>query len=463
MKRSFAVAGLLLSVLLGLGFGSLANPAQADLTAPVSPTSTSFYSPLPTPLPEDYERQRAEAADYWLRHVHKLPVPPRLATTTPQPAMTSEPPNTMVGLPRSNIASLVSESSQTTSHRVYLPVVTKSPVEVHVFVIAYMDILMGRAEFPQLLEDIRTDLGESTRWHGTGSQSLYFTISQLITTTNTSPINTSGNLSFKAIFDTYDLCTKIDNGEIDQVWLFNPGTVPNPVEFAVNGDSYGIWNHLVDMPKCHRPRPMFTFVYANFWTDANQQLQWFPAYPHQAVHSFSHYVETLFWYRKQEDRLYCDFIAANGRVASYQESGDRSYFEFPPECSSAFERSDQYALTSLALSSRSIPQAVCGDVHFPPNITVATEPNEYQYNRSTAVQSICNTWRWGQNPAAASTSCTTWEGCTDGTAVNCPVGDTICAERRYLLWWLQHVPGVGNDSIDRQMQVRSSWWQYSFP
>lgn len=354
-------------------------------------------------------------------------------------------------------------STQVLSPRAYLPVVMKQMKEVRVFVIAYMDIPTGRAEFPQLLNDIRADLAEGSKWHGVAAPTLTFTIASLITTTNGSPTNSSGSLSFRTVFDTHGLCSKIDNGEIDQVWVFNPGNVPNPVEFAVNGDAYGIWDYLVDMPKCHKPRPMFTFVYANFYYDQNNQIHWFPAYPHQAAHSFSHYIETLFWYRKQEDKLYCDFIAANGRIASYWESGTRAYYEFPPECSDSFARSDQYGFTSLALTSKGVPKAVCGDIHFPPNITEATGPNEYKYERSNAVQSICDIWKWGQNPPSANISCTAWKGCTDGSPTNCPVNDTICAQRRYLVWWLQHIPGLDNDSIDRQGQVRSSWWDYMFP
>ena len=95
------------------------------------------------------------------------------------------------------------------------------------------------------------------------------------------------------------------------------------------------------------------------------------------------YIETLFWMRKQEDRLYCDFIAANGRIASYQElGGTRVYYEFPTGCSGAYARSDKYGFTSLALSSVGLTSSVVGDVHFPPNISAATEANEYKYDRT---------------------------------------------------------------------------------
>lgn len=134
------------------------------------------------------------------------------------------------------------------------------------------------------------------------------------------------------------------------------------------------------MPNCGKARPMFTFVYANYYPSLGA---YYPAYPHQAVHSFSHYIETLFWMRKQEDRLYCDFIAANGRIASYQElGGTRVYYEFPTGCSGAYARSDKYGFTSLALSSVGLTSSVVGDVHFPPNISAATEANEYKYDRT---------------------------------------------------------------------------------
>ena len=462
--------------------------ALLSLTIPTWVQETSFASlgkvPTSTPIAENASVQAIAAAESWLMNDHKLPNPANIPVHVSASATNSYPspptnsnlllneaypaplyesnlvipsaypaPNESVNVTQPSLPNLQSSLSfQSLLPRAYLPIVLNGRSEVRVFVIAYLDVPEGRSEFPQLLEDIRSDLSEGSKWHGVEEPALTFNVVELVTTFNSSPTNSQGNLSFQAVFDAYGLCTKIANGTIDQVWLFNPGNVPNPVEFAVNGNDYGIWNYLVDMPNCGPSRPMFTFVYVNRIGNS-----YYPAYAYQAVHSFAHYVETLFWYRKQQDKLYCDFIAANGRIPSYREG---EYHQFPSECSGNYALSNQYGFSSLALSSYGVPKSVCGDVHFPPNITAATSQNEYKYNRTNSVQSICNNWMWGQNPASSNISCSTWNGCTDGTPTNCPVNDTACAQKRYLIWWLQHIPSVNNNSMGRNGVIRESWWNY---
>lgn len=73
MKRNSVVAATLAGLLFGLAFINVADPTQGSSMATAIPTTTPFDSPIPTPTPDDYEAQRATAADYWLRNVHKFP------------------------------------------------------------------------------------------------------------------------------------------------------------------------------------------------------------------------------------------------------------------------------------------------------------------------------------------------------------------------------------------------------
>ena len=447
-----------------------ASSGQATLTVPAS------ISPTSTLLPDDYEQRREEAADYWLQNVHKWPVPPTPSpeppyiTPTPEayPFSTVEPtaivPNATATVSPSTTVDAFNEvlpasqqsqdriSPGVSSNRMNLPIILKRIIEIRVFVVAYLDEPVGRDEFDQLLANIVADLTEGSRWHGIGAPSVNYTISTLSKTTATTPSNSFGNLSYAAVFSTFRLCDKIRNGEIDQVWLFNPGNVYNPVEFAVNGDDYGFFNTLVDLPNCGKSRPMFTFVYANLL-----EGEYHPAYSYQAVHSYSHYIEAMFWMRKQRDRLYCDFLAANGRKPSHVETDER---EFPSQCAGGFARSNQYGFTSLALTSSGLSTSVIGDVHYPPNTVVATLDTRYNYERATTVSSIADRWNWGQNPPTTNVSCKTWGGCTDGTAGQCSVNSFSCPRRRYLIWWLQHIPTDDSDSIDRNGRERETWWTY---
>lgn len=86
-------------------------------------------------------------------------------------------------------------------NRMQLPLILKRIIEIRVFVVAYMDQPVGRPEFPQLLDDIIADLTKGSRWHGTEAPAVKFTVTNLVTTTSRTPANSSGNLSFLAVFN----------------------------------------------------------------------------------------------------------------------------------------------------------------------------------------------------------------------------------------------------------------------
>jgi hypothetical protein len=85
---------------------------------------------------------------------------------------------------------------------------------------------------------------------------------------------------------------------------------------------------------------------------------------------------------------------------------------------------------------------VCGDVHSPPNIPVGW-PINYDYYETQTYPSHCTDWQWGVTNTVP-ISCTTW-GCTQ-------VG--------YLVWWMQNVPGLNNNSRDRFGDLRPNWWNF---
>lgn len=95
-----------------------------------------------------------------------------------------------------------------------------------------------------------------------------------------------------------------------------------------------------------------------------------------------------------------------------------------------------------------------------PNHTRAERATEYKYWFDNSAPSICNTWYWGENPPTEDISCATWKGCQNNEPDQCPIGDVVCSQKRYLTWWLQRIPGNGNDSRDRHGETRSNWWDF---
>lgn len=94
MKRNIVVLKALLGLAFALSLLYVILQVQGASSLGTTPTALPSISPTATTVPDDYEEKRAEAADYWLRNVHKLPVPstsPTPPPVTPYPTATIEP------------------------------------------------------------------------------------------------------------------------------------------------------------------------------------------------------------------------------------------------------------------------------------------------------------------------------------------------------------------------------------
>ncbi len=86
----------------------------------------------------------------------------------------------------------------------------------------------------------------------------------------------------------------------------------------------------------------------------------------------------------------------------------------------------------------------CGSVHNPPNARF-----EYDYVDAAANASDCLNWTPDGLGAVTPLSCTAW-GCVDKS-------DTDNAQRNWLVWWMQNLPGRGNQ-ITFQGRALVNWW-----
>jgi hypothetical protein len=204
--------------------------------------------------------------------------------------------------------------------------------------------------------------------------------------------------TYKWILAQDNLCERIRNEQIDQVWLwvdprdgYGAGGGPG-VEYAIsskyfkNGVQYATY---ANPTLCGDDAP---FVMMGFDFSRTADL---------ALHSFGHYLEgllgnlqtvELFWYRY------------GGRDGS------------------------------------SLPRSLmCGNVHFPPNGTF-----DYDYSNSSFVNTTCEDWKADGSGIQTSYNCQRW-GCSQGG---------------YLTWWMQNMPNKGN-TLTYQIRKLPNWWNFT--
>ncbi|WP_460235975.1 hypothetical protein, partial [Bacillus cereus] len=107
----------------------------------------------------------------------------------------------------------------------------------------------------------------------------------------------AGNRDIAAIYQQYDICRKMNSGEIDHVWMWSNGfDSPYPAEFTING-ALGFRHHGSETqypPQCGNAGTVFSFVYANRGKDLQGNIVWGPGLPSQALHDYGHWFEDSF-------------------------------------------------------------------------------------------------------------------------------------------------------------------------
>jgi hypothetical protein len=97
-------------------------------------------------------------------------------------------------------------------------------------------------------------------------------------------------------------------------------------------------------------------------------------------------------------------------------------------------------------------QGRCGDTHFPPNGT-----HDYDYLNLTPVSSDCEDWTPAGTGQRKSTNADTW-GLIPYTWGGDPPSDTgEKTEGQWYIYWMQNMPGLGNDILDGNLTL-TNWW-----
>jgi regulation of enolase protein 1 (concanavalin A-like superfamily) len=300
---------------------------------------------------------------------------------------------------------------------VFLPFVAKKDlpaVEKTVFTISYLDATPINDPDAHQVEFI-SGIQSGSTWHGyanPGGESWlsYNTYGGSVIPINEDPPHRSDNdkFDYAAVYERFDLCSKIQAGEVDEVWIWESGT-GNAWEWVTNGPTWSAGGGS-NVPNCGRT---VTTMNLNYQREIDV-----------AYESFSHRLGGAF-----KTHYPCDYYTETWPLTGW-----------PPHCTDLV--SDTYGFVARPFAGND-DVAVCGDVHHPPNIL---DDSEYIYDDETSVQSICKDWQWDGSGQVSSFNCDEWD----------------CTHKGFHIWWMQNLPGYGNDNLDRDGNIMPNWWESLF-
>lgn len=283
-----------------------------------------------------------------------------------------------------------------------------------VFTIAYLDVTPA-FDVDQLQQQFIDDLRLASRWHGYQSPNnpaalRYQTYGGSIIKLNEVPPHRADNdqFDYAAVYQRFNLCALIQSHQVDEVWVWESGS-GHAEEWVTNGPVWS-WTKGTNVPNCGR-----TISSLNL----NYELE-----VDYALHSFGHRIEGALMTNRP-----CDFY-----TETYPWTG------WPLYCTGKVSDVLGYVARPFAGNNNI---GMCGDIHHPPNIL---DNREYIYDDMTVVQSHCKDAQWNGTATVSQFNCSEW-GCSQGG---------------YMIWWMQNLPGIGNNSHDRQGKVMPSWWDYLF-
>jgi hypothetical protein len=237
--------------------------------------------------------------------------------------------------------------------------------------------------------------------------------SAVITDSTMPPVLPNGQADYAEIYTEHNLCSLIASGQVDEVWIWAGNgdgvTKGNMWEWTTSGpDWYG------DAPNCGK---VVTTMAFNYLREVDVALE-----------SFNHRLEGFFGHY-----FTCDFS-----TATWPWAGSTTWPY--SQCGSLL--SNRYGFVARPFAGND-QIGGCGDAHHPPNIL---SNDEYIYNDTTTVETICPSWSQDGSALPASLNCQAW-GCTHWG---------------FHVWWMQNVPGLNNINKDRNGNPHPNWWSYLF-
>lgn len=260
------------------------------------------------------------------------------------------------------------------------------PKEIRVLELKYYPAGNNFVYDPNVLsQNLRNLLETSSSFHKYQNANATATVNvNVVESTDIQGSRPSGNgdweQSYQQILSDNNLCQKIHDMDIDQVWVWadpRTGFDTSPgMEYVISSNKFRNLVQPATIPSQPFCNGQDSFVFFEFDFSRTADL---------ALHSYGHYMEGLI-----------------GNI----QGGDLFWLQYSGDNGQTYARS-----------------ARCGNVHFPPNGRY-----DYDYSNTSRVNSYCESW----NPQGTGTkkrfNCTEW-GCT---------------QEGYLKWWMQNMPNANN-------------------
>jgi hypothetical protein len=327
------------------------------------------------------------------------------------------------------------------NYKAYLPMIyNPAYTNADVLVIAY-EGKTPEYDPAELTAQLIADIKNATRWHGysitTTLPSISFNLvdGAVDVVPSYPPTRADGYYDLDAIYQAFDICARVQRGEVDEVWIFSDGDqghMYSDVEFVARAPTWQAGG-AVTAPYCGKQ--VYTMLY-NFKV---------PAY--YAMHSWSHSAEFSWLLFASSGYEACDFPSATNY-------GDWSGTQ--QQCTGAHAYSDQYAFSTRPAAANNYV-ANCGGNHLPTNIPASilsydpTRPPQsrwiYIWDSPNVYGNRCNDWQWGTITSTQTISCTLWG----------------CGQAQWHIYHLQNTPGLNNNSHGRSGALRPNWWNFRMP
>jgi len=254
----------------------------------------------------------------------------------------------------------------------------------------------------QLASEMRT----VTTYKGIGEPAINFEIAQNIDVNHSPTKKSFDNLDYDALIKEFNVCEKLNNHQIDEVWIWVDDVFPGA-------------NTLISGPGVSDNTGADTNDHTSFVPCGSKTLTLMIFSTSSPYTSWGHLMEM-----GQRITMIAKLI---GKSAEYEQfSNNSSSFSFTKTLPRIENGQNVWA---------------CGTLYIPPN-NVDEGTNS---SSKRLVLSDCDDWNFKRSGNFKEIDCSAW-GCND---------------RGYYTWWMQHIPGLGNNLVDKNGKPMTNWW-YAF-
>ncbi|MFH1427739.1 MAG: discoidin domain-containing protein [Patescibacteria group bacterium] len=288
-------------------------------------------------------------------------------------------------------------------------------------------------------QEVINALNEGSKYHGykdaSATAALNYSVYQSIEYTEAIPESAtfSSRADYMQILNDLNICNYVDNLGIKQVWMwgYHHGNIaPEESSMAMGTLSQNAWN----MSQSYPNNKLKVKTGASWGNISNSgQTQDMPVCEHtyvlinpvyspsssNAIHNHLHQFENTFAFAGGND--YCLGGFVNGQCVNSSHTPNMFWDRFGGKWYNTEQGS-----------------WICGNAHFPPNVTA-----DYNYNSTATVLTSCPNWQPDGSGTKESISCNDWD----------------CDTEDYYIWWMQNIPGKGND-LEFESNKLKNWWDF---